>query len=89
MKKPMLTAVLSFLLALSMSAFALPRSSQSDTTQSDSGMKQDIKDAGHSTKNATKKGARKVKKGTKKGIHAGAKKTKEGANKVEDKTDNH
>ena len=47
---------------------------------------QDIKDAGHDTKQAAKKTGHKVKKGTKKATHKAAKKTKEGADKVEDKT---
>jgi len=59
--------------------------------------KQDMKDAGHETKNAakdvghaTKKTVKKtghtVKKGTKKATHKAAHKTEEGAQKVEDKT---
>jgi len=47
---------------------------------------QDIKDAGHSTKEATKKTGHKVKNTTKKGTHKAAHKTKSGAQKVEDKT---
>lgn len=54
--------------------------------QSDQGAGQDIKDAGHSTKEATKKTGRKVKNTTKKGTHKAAHKTKSGAQKVEDKT---
>jgi|HubBroStandDraft_4_1064222.scaffolds.fasta_scaffold53655_1 hypothetical protein len=47
---------------------------------------QDVKDAGHSTKEATKKTGRKVKSGTKKVVNKSATKTVEGANKVADKT---
>ena len=47
---------------------------------------QDVKDAGHSTKEATKKTGGKVKKTTTKGTHKAAHKTKSGAQKVEDKT---
>jgi Ni/Co efflux regulator RcnB len=47
---------------------------------------QDIKDAGHDTKQAAKKTGHKVKRGTKKGTHKAAKKTRQGAEKVEDKT---
>jgi predicted small secreted protein len=54
--------------------------------QSDQGAGQDIKDAGHSTKEATKKTGRKVEHTTKKGAHKAAHKTKKGAQKVEDKT---
>jgi hypothetical protein len=55
--------------------------------QSDSqSAKQDMKDAGHDTKNAAKKTGHAVKKTTKKTTHKAAKKTKEGAQKVEDKT---
>jgi hypothetical protein len=59
--------------------------------------KQDMKDAGHETKDAAKdvghatkttakKTGHKVKKGTKKATHKAAEKTDEGARKVEDKT---
>ncbi len=55
---------------------------QSDTQSA----KQDMKDAGHDTKNAAKDTGHAVKKTTKKTTHKAAKKTKEGAQKVEDKT---
>ncbi len=59
--------------------------------------KQDMKDAGHDTKNAAKKtghgiakgtktAARKTKNGTKKVVHGAAHGTAKGADKVEDKT---
>ena len=52
----------------------------------DSTPKEDIKDAGKSTKNAVKKTGSATKKESKKVVHKSAAKTKEGANKVEDKT---
>jgi Ni/Co efflux regulator RcnB len=55
---------------------------QSDTQ----GAKQDMKDAGHDTKNAAKSTGHAVKKTSKKAAHKTAKKTKQGAQKVEDKT---
>jgi type IV secretory pathway TrbL component len=56
-------------------------------TQSDnSGIKQDTKDAAHSTAKATKKTGKKIKHGTKKAVHKGAHATSKGAGKVEDKT---
>ena len=55
--------------------------------QSDNGgIKQDTKDAAHSTARATKKTGRKIKHGTKKVVHKGAQGTRKGAEKVEDKT---
>lgn len=54
--------------------------------QSDKGIKQDVKDAGHSTKEATKKTGRKIKRGTKRVVNKSSTKTVEGANKVADKT---
>ena len=52
----------------------------------DKSVKQDMKDAGHSTKEAAKKTGKKIKKGTKKVVHKSAEKTAEGAEKVEEKT---
>lgn len=52
----------------------------------DKGVKQDVKDAAHSTKQASVKAAGKVKKETKKVVNKSAKKTGQGADKVEDKT---
>jgi hypothetical protein len=54
--------------------------------QDQNGPKQDLKNAGHSTKEAAKSTGKAVKKGTKKTVHAGAKKTRQGADKVEQKT---
>jgi hypothetical protein len=47
---------------------------------------QDLKSAGHSTKEAGKSTGKAVKKGTKKGVNKTAKETKKGANKIEGKT---
>jgi hypothetical protein len=54
--------------------------------QADKSATQDVQDAGHSTKEATKKTGRRVKSGTKKAVSKSATKTVEGANKVADKT---
>jgi hypothetical protein len=55
--------------------------------QSDNGgIKQDTKDAAHSTGRAAKKTGRKIKHGTKKVVNKGAHATRKGADKVEDKT---
>lgn len=55
--------------------------------QSDNGgIKQDTKDAAHSTGQAAKKTGRKIKQGTKKTVHKGAQATQKGAGKVEGKT---
>ena len=59
--------------------------SQQDDSK-DTTPKQDIKDAGHSTKNAAKKTGSATKKTTKKAANKTAQKTDEGAQKVEDKT---
>lgn len=53
-------------------------------SQQDSGAKQDMKDAGHETKNAAKDVGHATKKGTKKAYHA----TKNGTKKVWHKTKN-
>jgi hypothetical protein len=63
--------------ALSLSAIA---------QQTDSGIKQDTKDAAHSTGKAAKKTGHKIKKGTKKAVNKSADATRKGAEKVEDKT---
>jgi hypothetical protein len=76
----------SFLLKLCFAALLVSAASivcaQSDTGTA----KQDMKDAGHDTKDAAKKTGHAVKKTTKKTTHKAAKKTKEGSQKVEDKT---
>ena len=66
-----------FSLLLSLGAFA-----QQDT----GGLKQDTKDAAHSTAKATRKAGRKIKRGTKKVVNKGANATRKGSEKVEDKT---
>jgi len=71
------------LMALTFAPAAL---AQNSPNQSDSGVKQDTKDAAHSTARAAKKTGHKIKKGTKKTVNKGAHATKKGANKVEDKT---
>jgi histone deacetylase complex regulatory component SIN3 len=83
MKKSLKTVVsLVFLLIV----FVLPQAVMGLTQQDDTTAKQDLKDAGRSTKHAAKKTASATKKGSKKAAHKTAKKTKEGAEKVEDKT---
>lgn len=49
--------------------------------------KQDLKDAGSSTKKAAKKTGHAVKQGTQKGVHKTAHATKKGAQKLENKTE--
>jgi hypothetical protein len=71
--------LLGFVLAL---LFSFGAMAQSDN----GGIKQDTKDAAHSTAQAAKKTGRKIKHGTKKTIHKGAQATRKGAGKVEDKT---
>ena len=91
MKKSIIQTILGLLLCLGL---GLPVVAQeTSTTTDDHGAKQDINNAGTSTKNAakstgraTKKTYHKAKRGTKKGIHKVAHKTKQGADKVEDKT---
>src|SRR5215469_5754953 len=56
------------------------------TTTSHTSAKQDIKNAGHDTKNAAKDVGHATKKTTKKVVHKGAAKTEEGAEKVKVKT---
>jgi len=65
---------------------ALPLGALAQSTQDNGGIKQDTKDAAHSTAQATKKTGRKIKHGTTKTVHKGAHATSKGANKVEDKT---
>src|SRR5690349_13076290 len=65
-------------LALSLGAIA--------QQQDDSGIKQDTKDAAHSTGKAVKKTGHKIKKGTKKVVHKSAEATEKGADKVKDKS---
>ena len=74
---------LKFLSAMVM-AFAL--SLGAIAQQTDSGIKQDTKDAAHSTGKAVKKTGHKVKKGTKKVVLKSADATEKGADKVKDKS---
>lgn len=71
--------LLGFVLTLVLSFGAM---AQSDN----GGIKQDTKDAAHSTGQAAKKTGSKIKHGTKKVVHKGAQETRKGASKVEDKT---
>ncbi|HXO37230.1 MAG TPA: hypothetical protein VN872_01255 [Candidatus Acidoferrum sp.] len=72
-----------FIFAMVM-AFAL---SLGSLAQSDNGgIKQDTKDAAHSTKRAAKKTGHKIKKGSKKVVNKSANATRRGAEKVEDKS---
>lgn len=63
---------------------ALPALAQSNDRDND--IKQDTKDAAHSTARAAKKTGHKIKRGTKKAAHKTARATRKGAEKVEDKT---
>ena len=64
----------------------LPLSFAAVAQTDNGGIKQDTKDAAHSTANATRKTGRKIKHGTKKVVHKAAHETRKGASKVEDKT---
>jgi len=70
-------ALLPLLALAAISSYALP-------IQQSAG--QDMKDAGNSTKDASKKVYGKRKRGFKKGVHKTASATAHGANKVKDKT---
>lgn len=74
---------LKFLFAM-LVAFAL--SLGAIAQQTDDGIKQDTKDAAHSTGKAVKKTGHKIKKGSKKVVHKSADATRKGAEKVEDKS---
>lgn len=73
-----------FLFAMVM-AFALSLGAIAQQTD-DGGIKQDTKDAAHSTGKAAKKTGHKIKKGTKKAVNKSAQATERGAEKVEDKS---
>ena len=82
------------LLAGSLIGGGVAQAQTADTTNTQQGAKDDMKDAAHATGHAAKKTGSAVKKTTKKGVHAGKKgvnkaahATKKGADKVEDKTD--
>jgi uncharacterized protein HemX len=74
------------LFVLFVSAVLLCGSGMAMFGQDQNSPKQDLKNAGHSSKQAAKSTGKAVKKGTKKAVHAGAKKTRQGADKVEGKT---
>jgi hypothetical protein len=83
--KRILTSASLLLLATGMFLFSsLPAAGQSQDDNKP--VKQDVKDAGHSTKEAAKKTGKDVKNGTKKAVNKSAQKTEQGAAKVEDKT---
>ncbi len=75
--RPRLVWTLVFALLFSLGAVA---------QEDNGGIKQDTKDAAHSTGRAAKKTGRKIKHGTKKVVNKGAHETGKGAGKVEDKT---
>ena len=77
----LLNAILVLALGASVCAFA------QETTSTDTGVKGDLKEAGHATKRAAKKVGHKTKRTTKKIVHKGAKKTRQGAAKTEEKTE--
>ena len=77
-----IVASLTFLLI----AFANTPSVMGSALQDDTTAKQDMKDAGRSTKRAAKKTGSATKKTTKKAVNKTARKTRQGAEKVEDKT---
>lgn len=77
---------LSKLSLLSVALFTLLFSFGAVAQQDNGGIKQDTKNAAHSTASATKKTGRKIAHGTKKTVNKGAHATKKGAAKVENKT---
>jgi hypothetical protein len=74
--------VSTWILALVLSSSSALGWSLQSTPSQDSGAKQDMKDAGHDTKNAVKSAGRGTKQGTKKAYHA----TKNGTKKAWNKT---
>ena len=89
-----LSALVPFFLGTALVCAPASGFSQPSNPSQDSGAKQDMKDAGHETKQAavdtgkaTKKVAKKTGRAVKKGTHKAAKKTEQGAQKVKDKTD--
>lgn len=77
-----ITGALALMLSFAPSFAPVARAAQDTNT----GAKQDIKDAGHATKRAVTKTGSATKKGTKKVVNKSAKETKKGADKVQDKT---
>ncbi len=86
MKNLTITLLLASVLAPAGLAQTQNPAPQPETSQSDSGIRQDTKDAAHSAGKAAKKSGHKIKKGTKKVVHKGADATSKGAEKVGDKT---
>lgn len=78
-------AVLFMSMALSCIPVALPANALAQTQDDDKSVKQDVKDARHSTKKATTKTGHDIKKGTKKVVNKSARKTADTADKA-DKT---
>ena len=79
---------LSVLLLAGTSAFSFSQDSSPKQDMKNAGheTKDAAKDAGHATKSGTKKTGHAIKRGTKRAAHKSARKTREGAEKVEDKT---
>jgi len=89
MKKSLRAVRVLLFVASSFIPLVLPQIDLAQATQTNDdhkGVKQDVKDAGHSTKEATKKTGSNIKKGTKKVVNKSASKTAEGSDKVADKT---
>jgi hypothetical protein len=80
-----LFVTLSFMPAV-LPATPFARSAQNAQSDDDKGVKQDVRDAAHSTKQATIKTGKKAKRETKKVVNKSAEKTGQVADKVEDKT---
>jgi hypothetical protein len=85
MKKSLLVVEGVLLIALSCIPAVLPANVLAQN-QDDKSVKQDVKDAGHSTVKATTKTGSNIKKGTKKVVNKSAKKTAQTADKTADKT---
>ena len=83
--KRILAVVMTSALALSLSAFA-QESAKQDMKDAGHETKNAAKDVGHGTVTATKKTGHAIKKGTKKVVHGAAAGTEKGAAKVEGKT---
>jgi hypothetical protein len=85
LRKSLISGFVAVILPLGL--FAFPPEGAAD--QADTRAKQDIKDAGHSTKRAVKKTGSATKKESKKVVNKSAKATRKAADKVEDKTEAH
>jgi len=78
--------ILALIAAVLMSVAVLAQTPATTTKPKEPGVKQDMKDAGSSSKRAAKKGYHKTKRGVKKGVHSSAKGVRKGASKAERKT---